>query len=314
MKARLLLAIIISILLSQLGLELAGAQQPEKAVATVNGEKIGEQVFLDILRGRYGERVLNALVANLAIRQAARAAGVTVAADELERRFTSTERTIEMRAPVTGENFELWLAKGGLTREYFRTELYHQMLVEKMVEKQVKVADQDVASYYQTNKDQLREPAMMRLAHICVQTREQADQIRKDLLGKKIEWNEAAKKYSLDPWTKDNGGDLDFMANSNSPFHKVAFALKANGDLSEPVQTPMGFHIIKRLAYREERTPPFEEVEATVRQRLEYAQLRALAGQKRDEILKAAKIERLIQIPPEPAPPVTPAPAATTPR
>ena len=296
--------------LTVLGLAPAAAQQPDKAVATVNGEKIGEKVFMDTLQGRYGDRVLNALIAGLVIQQAARAAGVTVTKDELDRRYVATERVVEMRAPFTGQNFELWLATKGLTRDYFRMELYQQMLLEKMVEKQVKVTDQDVSGFYQANKEQLREPAMMRLAHICVQTQKEAEQIRADLTAKKIEWNEAAKKYSLDPWTKDNGGDLDFMPKAGTPFHEAAFALRSNGDISQPVQTPMGFHLIKRLAYKEARTPPYEELEATIRQRLEHDQLQRLAMQKRDEILKAAKVERLIQLNPEPAPPAA---AATAP-
>ncbi|MEI6503943.1 MAG: peptidyl-prolyl cis-trans isomerase, partial [Armatimonadota bacterium] len=191
-----------------LGVLAAGAvfAQAEKIAASVNGEKITDQAFITILKARYGDRALNAMISNIAIRQAAKAGGVTVAKDELERRYLATYRAIEMRAPMSGENFELWLAKQSLTKEYFMTELYDQMLLEKMVEKQVKVTDADVSGYYQRNKDDISDPATVRIAHICVKTDKEAQAIRADLLSGKISWEDAVKKYTLDPWTKDNNG------------------------------------------------------------------------------------------------------------
>jgi foldase protein PrsA len=298
-----------------LGLLMAGAAfaQADKVVASVNGERITDQAFITILKARYGDRTLNAMISDLAIRQAAKAAGVTVGKDELDRRYLATYRAIEMRAPMTGENFEFWLAKQSLTKEYFATELYDQMLLEKMVEKQVKVTAEDVSGYYQRNKDNISDPATVRIAHICVKTDKEAQAIRADLLAGKITWEDAVKKYTLDPWTKDNGGDMGFIALSDTDFHKAAFALKANGDISLPVQSPMGFHLLKRLEFKDARIPKFEEVEATIRDGIARRQLKEYARQKRDEILKNAKIENVeklpVEGPPPAAAPATPAPA-----
>ena len=294
-----------------LGLLAAGAAfaQAEKVVASVNGSKVTDQAFITILKARYGDRVLNAMINDLAIRQAAKAAGVSIAKDELERRYLATYRAIEMRAPMTGENFDLWLAKQTLTKEYFMSELYNQMLLEKMVEKQVTVTDADVSGYYQRNKDDISDPATVRIAHICVKTDKEAQAIRGDILAGKITWDDAVKKYTLDPWTKDNSGDMGFVALSDTEFHKAAFALKANGDLSLPVQSPMGYHIIKRLEFKEARIPKFEEVEATIRDGIARRQLKEYARQKRDDILKNAKIEN-VEMLPVVGPPPAAAPAA----
>jgi foldase protein PrsA len=281
----------------------------EDTVATVNGEKITRDSFLTVLQARYGPRTLNALIVNRIIAQAAKKARVQVTEEELGRRYLATERGVEMRAPLTGENFEMWLATKSLTREYFRTELYHQMLLEKMVQDQVKVTNDDVSLFYKSNQDRLQEPEMVRAAHICVETEEQAKTLRADILANKISWDDAAKTYSKDPWTKDNGGDLDFMPATDDPFNRAAFALQNNGDISEPVQTALGHHLIKRLAYRAGRTPPFEEVEASIREQMERQQLTRLALTKREEIIKAAKVEQLAQFGDEPAPPAA-APAA----
>jgi parvulin-like peptidyl-prolyl isomerase len=312
MRTPILKALLLAVILGAGALPL-WAQAPAP-VATVNGEKIDEQAFVNLLKARYGDRVLNAITGNMAIRQAARAAGIVVTKDEVERRFMTAQRAIETRAPMTGENFKFWLAKQGLNREYFMTELYDQMLLEKMVAGQVSVSDADVASFYERNKQQLAEPATVRIAHICVKTEQEAQAIRSDILAKKITWDEAAKKYSLDPWTKDTGGDMGFVGLADTDFHKAAFALRNNGDISAPVQSPMGVHILKRLEFKEARVPKFEEVQQSLREQMVRRQTQLLGARKREEILKNAKIEIITKLPTEAPPPAaapaTPAPAA----
>jgi parvulin-like peptidyl-prolyl isomerase len=99
---------------------------------------------------------------------------------------------------------------------------------------------------------------------------------------------------------------------SDTEFHKAAFALKSNGDISAPVQSPMGIHILKRLEFKDARVPKFEEVEQSLREQMIRRQTTMLAARKRDEIIKAAKIEIVtklpLEAPPPAAPPATPAP------
>jgi len=291
-----------------LSVACAYAQVPAaKIVATVNGETITETQFLNILQARYGERVLKDLSANLAIRQAAKAGGVSVTQEELERRFQATQAPVDARAPMTGETFAMWLAKQGLTPEAFVAGLYDQMLLEKMVEKQVSVTDSDVARCYQANKDVVGEPAQMRIAHILLKTGEEAQALRAQLTAKKITWEEAANKYSLDPRTRASGGDMGFVPEGDSEFQQAAFALKLQNEISPPVHSTSGWHLVKRIGFKAARTPPFEEVEAALRDMLRRRQLLSLTMAKRAEILQAAKVEYKVQFTPE-GPPV---PAAT---
>jgi foldase protein PrsA len=296
------------------GVALAQAPAPaEKIIATVNGEKLTEDVFVRTLEARYGVRTLNALISNLAIRQAAKAAGVVVTKQELEERMKTTQRGIDMRAPLTGDTFERWLAKQGLNPDYFMAEMYDQMLIEKMVQDKVKVTAEQIAAFYQRNRDQLTEPAQVRVAHICVQDKKQAAAILQQINDKKITFEEAAKKYSLDPWTKDSGGDMGFITLADTDFHRAAFALKQDGDIAaDPVMTSMGYHLIKRLEFKTPYIPRFEEIEKTIRLEMEHSQLRVLASAKREEILKATKLDIKTELPREAAPPA-PGAAAPTP-
>jgi len=296
---------------------MAWAQAPaDKVVATVNGETITQTQFLNILQARYGERVLRDLSANIAIRQAAKAAGVSISKEDLERRFQSMQAPIDARAPMTGENFAMWLDRQGMTPEAYVARLYDNMLLEKMVEKQVSVSDEDVARWYQANKEAVSEPAQVRIAHILVKTPEEAQALRAQITAQKITWEEAARKSSLDARTRENGGDMGFVADGDSEFQKAAFALKTQGEISPPVHAPDGWHLLKRIGYKAERTPPFEEIESTVRDMLQRRQLMGLTMAKRAEILNAAKVEYKVQFTPEgpPIPVTAPAPTPATPQ
>lgn len=281
----------------------AVAQQPApKPAAVVNGQVISEAEFLNVLQARYGERVLDEMAANVAIRQAAKTAGVAVTQEDLNRRVQSTQAPIDARAPLTGENFAMWLAKQGLTPEAFVANLYDQMLLEAMVEKRVVVTDDDVARVYQGNKDAFSEPAKVRIAHILVKTPEEAQALRMQITTNKITWDEAAKKSSLDAHTRENGGDMGFIPDGETPFQRAAFGLKAQNEISQPVQSPNGWHLLKRIGYKAARTPPYEEVEASLRDLLRRRQLMRLTMDKRNEILKAAKVEYKVQFTPEGSP------------
>ena len=90
---------------------------------------------------------------------------------------------------------------------------------------------------------------------------------------------------------------------ADNPFRKTAFALKTNGEISQPLQTNMGWHLIKRLAYRASVIPKFEDVQGEIRSQLERRQLYRLTSEKREEIQKAAVVDRLLEMPLEPPPP-----------
>ncbi|MBP3820229.1 peptidyl-prolyl cis-trans isomerase [bacterium] len=98
-----------------------------------------------------------------------------------------------------------------------------------------------LATYLNPNLD-VRE---MRASHILVKKRKDAVQIRKDIINGDITFEEAAQRYSLCP-SGMNGGDLGFFTRKKmeQQFSDVAFDLKI-GEISKPVGTKFGWHIIK---------------------------------------------------------------------
>jgi len=105
----------------------------------------------------------------------------------------------------------------------------------------------------------------IKVAHILLTVSQGAKQEEKEKARKKIvdiyeqlkndeDFGELAKKYSEDPGTAKNGGELPWFGVGRimvREFENAAFALKKNGDISGPVRTSVGWHIIKRIDKKE---------------------------------------------------------------
>lgn len=126
----------------------------------------------------------------------------------------------------------------------------------------VDITDADYQQAYQKRQDQFRLPEEVDVRHILVKTQEEAENIRKQLLNG-ADFAKLAKKYSQDPGSKDNGGLYKGIKRGVfvKPFEDVAFKLKP-GEISEPVKTDFGYHIIKVDAHHEARQKPLDEVKA----------------------------------------------------
>ncbi|HHY49419.1 MAG TPA: peptidylprolyl isomerase [Alphaproteobacteria bacterium] len=106
--------------------------------------------------------------------------------------------------------------------------------------------------------------------HILVGTKEDAEAIRAELAtGKPFEV--LAMEKSTDPSAKQNGGDLGFFQRGQmvKPFEDAAFALQP-GEVSEPIETQFGWHIIKLEEKRQSKPPALEEIEGQLQQQVMF--------------------------------------------
>lgn len=125
-------------------------------------------------------------------------------------------------------------------------------------------------------------------AHILVQTKEEADAIKAELDGG-ADFAEIAKEKSIDPGSGANGGDLGFFAQGMMvpEFETAAFALANPGDVSEPVQSQFGWHIIKLIEKRESQPPAFEQVAPQIQQQV----LMRVFNEKVEELMAGVTID-----------------------
>jgi len=145
----------------------------------------------------------------------------------------------------------------------------------------------DVRKYYETNRAQFGVEESREASHILVsveseggaaakeKAREKAGQIYRELQKKPGGFAEAAKKHSADPGSAAQGGSLGRItrgAMKEVPeFEKALFALKA-GQISEPVESRLGYHIIRADAVHPGQVKPLEEVRESIEKELKKAQ------------------------------------------
>ena len=159
--------------------------------------------------------------------------------------------------------------------------------------KDVTVSDDEARKFYDDNPAMFTNPERIRARHILVSGDEALAKVQDELKAGKS-FDLVAKEYSIDPGSAANGGDLgEFPRGMMVPeFEKAAFDLKNPGDVSEPVKTQFGWHIIKL----EERIPespiPFEQVKARLTQELKDQKTQTLLQDKAKELEGKYKVER----------------------
>ncbi|MGE4169174.1 MAG: peptidylprolyl isomerase [Candidatus Margulisiibacteriota bacterium] len=121
------------------------------------------------------------------------------------------------------------------------------LMIRNHVEKEAEVSDNAAYQYYVQNPQQFAELEQRHASHILVKTEAEALDIQKQLKAG-ADFATLAKAKSTDPSAANNGGDLGWFGKGQMvpEFEKVAFSLK-KGDLSEPVKTQFGYHIIKLI-------------------------------------------------------------------
>ena len=143
--------------------------------------------------------------------------------------------------------------------EKVEKDILTQMTINKVLS-DIVITDEDMKKYYEQNKAQFKKPETISAKHILVNDIEEANSIKKELDNNSISFEEAAKKYSSCP-SKEQGGDLgEFGRGMMVPeFEKAAFELEI-GEVSEPVKTQFGYHIILVESKNEAKEKEFDEV------------------------------------------------------
>lgn len=127
----------------------------------------------------------------------------------------------------------------------------------------VKVTDEEAKEFFNDHKDQFAKDTVS-ASHILVDTEEEATNIKKEIEGGKA-FEDAAKEYSTCP-SKDSGGELgEFPRGTMVPeFENIAFDLNV-GEISEPVKTQFGYHLIKVNGKPDKDSITFEDVAQEVK-------------------------------------------------
>lgn len=223
-----------------------------------------ETILSEDSKKDFGQQVINQLVYNKILEAEAEKAGITVSDEELNQTLKEMFGFSEEDTAAGESNTEIdTLPDAGLTditppepevnkdaefqaafdnyfsmtvgdlfsKDFFKNQIYYSLLESKLLETTVFA-------------NEVFESEMVSARHILVDTEEIAQEVL-DKLKSGEDWNALAAEYSKDTSNKDNGGDLGWFTRGSMvlPFEEAAFALEP-GEISEPVKTDFGYHII----------------------------------------------------------------------
>lgn len=163
-----------------------------------------------------------------------------------------------------------------ISAESLEWQLRAQLLqseVQQKIADAVKVGDAEIKDYYEKNESQFVVGPSVTARHVLVKTEAQAEKVRQLLLADNTDagWKRVAKQYSTDASNKNTGGDLgSFTKGKMVPaFEKAAFALKV-GQVSQPVKTQFGWHVLEVTDTAKGSTQTLEQAKPMIQQQLLY--------------------------------------------
>ncbi|MCM3122900.1 MULTISPECIES: peptidylprolyl isomerase [Bacillaceae] len=163
------------------------------------------------------------------------------------------------------DQYSMFLQKQGFkNEEELKDHIEQSLYFFKATTEGVKVSDKQIKDYYEQHKSEYTEA---RTSHILVDHESTAKEIEKELK-KGTDFAEIAKKQSTDTATAAEGGDLGYLSGRTQEMDPtfLAAALKLKkGEVSEPVKTVFGYHIIKVTDIKE---TPLSQVKDQIKQTL----------------------------------------------
>jgi parvulin-like peptidyl-prolyl isomerase len=198
------------------------------------------------------------------------------------------------KSPISKDEFEIQLNNAGFSMKDLYDYYKNQMLISKLLNKtfpDTEINDTEAKKYYDENSESyVAQEGQIRLRHILVETKEEADAILAELKTGK-DFAKLAKENSTCP-SAEKGGDLGFVSKGQMvpEFEEAAFKLNVN-QLSVVVKTQFGYHIIKR----EPDKIPFSEAKDSIKELLKLEKQRELLKTYLDGLKSKANIVILLK-------------------
>lgn len=142
------------------------------------------------------------------------------------------------------------------------------MILKREVDAKVAIDDAEMKDFFEKNKDKLTVGTELKASHILVQSSEEANEIYESLK-KGGEFEKLARVRSADKQSAARGGDLGYFGKGKMvPEFERAVARMNVGEVSEPVRTRFGYHIIKLVDVKKGKPASYEQARDSIRRQL----------------------------------------------
>ena len=205
--------------------------------------------------------------------------------------------------------FDTQMKQAGMTPEKLQSDVREELKIRRWMESQVKtsdVTDADAKSFYESNLKEFEQPETVKASHILfmvdadaapevVKEKQEAAQKAAARAKGGEDFATLAKELSEEPGAKESGGDLGFFPKDRMvpEFANAAFAANLN-DISEPVKTQFGWHVIKVTDKKAAGTVPFDEVNNQITSYLKSTRQREAVQKVMKDLKDSAKIQTFL--------------------
>ncbi|KPL60420.1 foldase [Rossellomorea vietnamensis] len=218
----------------------------EDVVAKVGSESISKDDLYTTLVDQYGDGALDTLIAEKIVKLESEKKDLTVKDSEIKKELEKIKGQYDSE-----EAFNEALASSGSDLDSVKENIKTYLLTEKLLKDRIKITDDQVKEYFEANKDTFAQKEQVEASHILVDDEKTAQEVKKKL-DEGGDFAELAKEYSTDTSNAESGGELGYFGKGEmvSEFDDKAFSMK-EGEISDPVKTEFGYHIIKVTGKKE---------------------------------------------------------------
>lgn len=266
---------------------------------------MGAQVPPAMLVNMKGQ-IVEQLVAKKLVEKAVASSGVKIEPKEVDSEYGKFVKQLDDAAPGGAKGY---LEKIGRTEAEMKDDVRRSLELKALISKDhdIEVPAAEVKKFYEENKAQFEQQERLQASHILLkldktaapdkvaEVKKKADDIAKQAKAADADFAALAKAHSEGP-TAPRGGDLGYFERGKMvpEFDKAVWAMK-KGEVSEPVRTQFGFHIIKAGDKREAKTLGFAEAKDMIEAKLQEPKLKTAMKATIDKLKESAKVEKMEQ-------------------
>jgi len=298
------------------------SQAASSKIATVNGTAITQADFdreVQLAQRRFAssgrspedsellalkKEILENLINRELLYQECQNKGIKVEKTTINEQYELLKKRFPHETDFKDALSRLNLSEAEMKSQIERDLAIQQLITEKFVQK-VTITDKETKAYYDSHPQGFRRPEQVRVSHILISVDQTADQAQKAAARKKIEdiqkklnkgedFAALAREFSQCP-SGSRGGDLGYLGRRQlvKPIEEVAFALPP-GQVSDIVESPFGYHLIKVIEKRPETLRGYEEIKVKLQEYLKQQLVGKQVDLYIEELKGKANVERFL--------------------